>query len=147
MGALKNLSLKSGGGGSGSLFGLDADFRVKWQLDLLEKQIQKGNRDAIGRSVRAVRNNARRGIRKSGKKSHYSRPGERPLGKTGNLRRSIRFKLGKTVGWVGATKPTGNHAPWLEHGFPTRKVAARPFMEPALQEERNTLLRFWKNKF
>lgn len=107
-------------------------------------------REAVNEGARAVRNNARRLIRardKSGaersrprgegrQKYRASAPGEAPARYTGHLASHMRMwpaKAGRPriVAYAVADSP---HAHLLEYG--TQKMAARPFLGPAVKQAR-----------
>lgn len=52
---------------------------------------------------------------------------------TGNLRGSISSTAKLNDGFTGEIKATAEHAPFVEFG--TRKMAAQPYMGPAVEEE------------
>ena len=60
-----------------------------------------------------------------------SAPGQAPASDTGDLLNHITRNLGRDFAEVGATKQHGLH---LELGAPSRNLAARPWLLPALQE-------------
>ena len=111
-------------------------------LDDLEQQLKAKAED--------IRRAQRRGIEKacliveSYAKEHMSpespsAPGEPPAVVTGTLRASITHRLeeedGDTVGYVGTNV---EYAPYLEFG--TSRMAARPFMFPALETNRTNIV-------
>lgn len=77
-----------------------------------------------------------------------SAPGEPPASRTGTLRNAITFSVNKAkvealVGprLLGAD-PQKQYPVWLEFG--TKKMSPRPFMAPALEESKNTLIKILK---
>jgi HK97 gp10 family phage protein len=68
-----------------------------------------------------------------------SKPGEPPHVQTGRLRQSIQPSPARVTGTVieGEVSTNVEYAPGLEYG--TRKMAARPFMRPALAENEKRL--------
>ena len=73
------------------------------------------------------------------KKKGISQPGEPPGKFSGNLVKGIKAKKGgKYFAFVGAVKPA-YHALLLELG--TRKMRARPFLFPTMQEEKEAVIK------
>jgi HK97 gp10 family phage protein len=72
------------------------------------------------------------------RKGDGSEPGDPPFRQSGRLARSVRAQ----DTYAGPTReaPYGR---WLEHG--TRKMAARPYMAPALERMRPRIPRKWRN--
>ena len=111
-------------------------FRVKTWLNT--KQVAQATREATTPRLQlaafAVEAEAKRLTNiGGGKKGEASKPGEPPRKQTPNLQPSIRTAMDKRTFLIGPTKtaPYGKH---LEFG--TRKMAARPFMRPALSNAR-----------
>ena len=71
-----------------------------------------------------------------------SAPGEAPAVITGDLRKSVDFKVhGHTILEIGANT---EYARELEYG--TNKMAARPYLKPAIQSERQNLINYFGNE-
>ena len=114
---------------------------VKVAIDLrmkaLRKKVARARRMWLQDSARRVRLEAKRSIRKS---KEPSEPGEPPKSKSGKVRKSIFYKVGRRDAWVGPTRPEGSHANILEGG--AEHMDPRPFMGPALERARPKIRRF-----
>lgn len=78
------------------------------------------------------------------RRAHHAPPGQPPFVQTGTLRRSITFATPRPLSrHVGSTlKPQGgspSYAMCLERG--TSKMAARPYLRPALEKNRKEIMR------
>jgi HK97 gp10 family phage protein len=91
--------------------------------------VERGTKQRIMRAGLVVMREAKELCSKGGGKDHVpSKPGDPPHVQTGVLRSSIKVEWdGERRVVVGPSVAYGRH---LEFG--TRKVAARPFMRPAL---------------
>jgi hypothetical protein len=109
----------------------------------LEKALTKARRDVTKAQARLVMNAARRLMQKGAK----SRPGEVPGSRTGNYKRSIRYKLseGGTLAFVGPTWPKGAHANLLKYGTVKMKPRRVP-AEKALEDVRPRLAAMYSGK-
>lgn len=137
----------------------------QWSVDIrpLLKQVKKANRLALRAAGNEVKKEAKglikkkRGRRRRNKQGRFikskggSPPGGPPSRVSGNLGSSIKTKVGKTVAWVGATRPRGAHGQILtwgrSPGSRTGRMLPRPFMEPALMNVRARLPAKWANRF
>ncbi|HRQ11533.1 MAG TPA: hypothetical protein PLG36_10955 [Trueperaceae bacterium] len=123
------------------------------------RAMDSGKRKVLSQAGAYIRTTARTSIRK---RKGTAPPGKPPHSHEGSLRKLILFGYDRTsdsvvVGPVGFVKSTTPRA--LEHGGETlvhqrrggrlvsRKVriAARPFMAPALEKERPKLPLLWRN--
>lgn len=91
-------------------------------------RFDKESRVNLRRAVRKNVNSLRKGMR------------SRIHNVTGNLSKSISAKYDKDGfgAVIGPTRPLGSHAHLLEFG--TVKMAARPFVTPAVEEQRDKYL-------
>ena len=121
--------------------------------------VDKGTRRVLGKFGAFVRTAARSSIRR---RKRISRPGEPPSSHTGLLKRFIYFgydtqRKSVVIGPMPLNAKVGDAPHALEHGgFSTvaegsrrsrRKrrveIAARPFMGPAMEQERPKLPAMW----
>jgi len=146
-------------------FDFNIDMRIKdvfFDTAKVKRSVDKATRKALSRAGAFIRTTARRSIRK---RKGISKPGNPPSSHEGDLRRLIFFGLGpdKRSVIIGPVKfnQRGNAPQALEHGgfttilkrnHKTRKfevkqvrIAARPFMAPALEEEIPKLPKRWHN--
>ena len=112
---------------------------VDMKIRELKKQVAKSRRIWLTKSAKEVRQIAKSSIKKS---RTTSKAGDPPIGKTGNLKSSIFYKVGYTDAWIGPTRPKGSHANIIEHG--SRRQEPRPFMGPALEKAWPQIRRFRK---
>jgi len=112
---------------------------IDLKLKTLRKKVRRARKIWLKESAKEVQREAKQSIRKG---RITSKPGDPPIGKKGDLKRSIRYKVGRQDAWIGPTRPLGSHANILEQG--TRRVAARPFMGPALERSRPKIRKFRK---
>ena len=95
-------------------------------------------------------NRTGRVYRVPGTKTLYtaSAPGEPPASRTGTLRNAITFRVNKAKmeAFVGprllGEDPKKQYPVWLEFG--TKKMSPRPFMAPALEENKDTIVKIMK---
>ena len=129
----------------------------------VQRAVDKGKRRALSRAGAFIRQRARTSIRK---RRPSSRPGEPPSSHTGLLRRFILFGYDRqrdsvVVGPVGFRRSRAPNV--LEFGGRaivesgrtrrsgrmrkkrTVRIAARPYMRPALEKERSNLPAVWRN--
>ena len=142
------------------------DMRMKslfFDRPKVRKAVDHGKRRALSRAGAFIRQRARTSIRK---RKRSSRPGEPPSSHTGLLRRFILFGYDRqrdsvVVGPLGFKRSRAPNV--LEFGGRTvvesgrarrsgrkRKkrtvrIAARPYMRPALEKERSNLPVVWRN--
>jgi len=144
---------------------INIDMRIKdvfFDTAKVKRSVDKATRKALSRAGAFIRTTAKRSIRK---RKGISKPGNPPRSHEGDLKRFIFFGLGpnKQSVVIGPVKfnQRGNAPQALEHGgkttvlkrdkktrkFKVRKVriAARPFMAPALEKERPNLPKRWQN--
>lgn len=88
---------------------------------IIKKKISRGGRSGNPYSV-------------GGKSAQRSAPGEPPKSDTGRLVNSIRHTHSFLTATVGTEV---NYAGYLEYG--TSKMAARPYLEPTLEENEDTI--------
>jgi hypothetical protein len=75
-----------------------------------------------------------------------SEPGEPPAKRTGTLDRSIDSETVETRGeFIGRVGTNLKYGFWLELG--TRRMAARPYLRPALTSQRKRILALLKRSF
>lgn len=115
------------------------DFALDLRLRKLRQDIRKSRQMWLKASAKLVHKEAKSSIRKG---RAVSKPGDPPIGKSGNLKKSIRYKVGRQDAWIGPTWPLGAHGNILEGG--SRQVAARPYMGPALERSRPKIRKFRK---
>jgi HK97 gp10 family phage protein len=127
---------------------IDADdaARLRARLADVEREMEEAMRKAIEKAVLTVHADARRSILKGPKTGRLykrrgiehraSAPGEPPATDTGRLVGSVTFELepSRPVGFVRAATA---YAKALEFG--TMKMAARPFLQPALEKNRQKI--------
>lgn len=143
------------------------DMRVKamfFDRPRVQKAVSHANRRALSRAGAFVRTRARTSMRK---RRGTSRPGQPPYAHEGSLRRMILFGYEPSretvvVGPVGFRSSDAPNA--LEFGGRTTvvrrrrtsrrgqrviktrvRIAARPYMAPALDKERPNLPALWRN--
>jgi len=143
------------------------DMRIKslfFDRPKVHRAVDRGNRRALSRAGAFIRQRARTSIRK---RKRTSRPGEPPSSHTGLLRRFILFGYDRqresvVVGPVGFRRSRAPHV--LEFGGRavvesgrsrrrgrrsqkkrTVRIAARPYMRPALEKEKSNLPDVWRN--
>ena len=118
------------------------------KYDAILNKYKKQLEDDIARSGNLVRNTAVKSIhahQSSGVtygKHTASRPGFPPNTAEGNLARNIYVKIDNDRLGV-SVESRAKYSENLEFG--TSKMAARPFMQPALEENRNKIKRLFKN--
>jgi len=113
-----------------------------WDNDF-DKALIKARRKVTQDQARIVSNTARRLFRAGAR----SQPGELPRRKSGNYRRSIKYKVAGAgrYAFVGPTRPKGSHANLLKYG--TTRMAARLIpAEEALKIERPRLAAMYAGK-
>ena len=123
---------------------------IEWRGDDYQRRLVQhvaGNLDAAATVVESsiIRSfgdsgvkNTRSGATKAQRASNRSKPGEPPHVDTGRLKNSIAWKrqtllLRRIGSGIGGKKDPG-YAFYLEFG--TRRMAARPYLRPALTRER-----------
>lgn len=121
---------------------------VKAKINKVNPQISKYMKDVIEYGVRQVRNEVLLSMQqtpktgrkyKRGDKVHTaSSPGNPPAIDHGTLIRSIEMVY-KHFGFTGEVQANTNYAIHLEYG--TADMAARPFMQPALEKNRSKILK------
>jgi len=116
-----------------------AKTKIKIDVDGIDDVLRE-----FDRFDRESRENLRKAVRRNANALRKAIRGRAPVD-TGNLRNSIRAKYEKD-GFgadVGPTRPKGSHAHLLEFG--TVKMAAKPFITPAAEEQRNKYMNDIKN--
>jgi len=127
--------------------------KIKVNLDKLQaanrktkRRVRKFVRAAVREGARDIRDEARRLIKSSpkGYRRYYypgvgwtasSYPGAAPANQTGTLMASIQSRI-KAKGIMSAEiGPSAHYGGYLEQG--TSKMAARPYMKPALEAKRS----------
>lgn len=111
------------------------------------KAIKKLEGQAIARATRLVEATAKKSLAKEGSfmesmrgnVSHWSsQPGDPPATDTGILIGGITHNVKKERGqWIGRVFSGAKYSAWLEFG--TKNMAARPFMRPALINNRKKI--------
>lgn len=122
--------------------GLD---RIQNALPAVQKSIESELAKALFASAKHVEAEAKRSITAGGKTGRVykrrtvthqaSAAGEAPASDTGRLVNSINSYLNGLTSFVIAGRGIVNYATHLEFG--TRKMAARPFMFPALEKSKD----------
>lgn len=129
----------------------------------VRRAVNRGKRRALSRAGTFIRQRAKTSIRK---RKRSSLPGQPPSSHTGLLRKFILFGYDRrsdsvVVGPVGFRRVKRAGAPnVLEFGGRTTvetkrrgkkkqkrvvRIAARPYMRPALEKERSNLPKVWRN--
>lgn len=118
---------------------------VKQAIQRFDDDSIKMIQGVIDSSAQNIRNHAIRSIKNSpatgrtykrGSVSHTaSSAGNPPVTDEGNLVKSISASVGNLEAEIGAYEP---YSSFLEFG--TRRMAARPFMFPAMEQERKTFM-------
>jgi phage gpG-like protein len=139
------------------------DMRIKsmfFDRPKVQRAVDRSKRRSLSRAGAFIRQRARTSIRK---RKRQSRPGQPPSSHTGLLRRFILFGYDRrsdsvVVGPVGFRRSRSPHV--LEFGGRTTvesrrrggrrqkrtvRIAARPYMRPALEKERSQLPAVWRN--
>ena len=123
------------------------------------RAVDRAKRRVLSKAGAFIRTRARTSIRK---RKRTSRPGDPPSSHAGHLRRMILFGYDRqresvVVGPVGFRRSTAPNV--LEVGGRTVvtrrrrgktqkrtvRIAARPYMAPALEKERSNLPKVWRN--
>jgi len=142
------------------------DMRIKsmfFDRPKVQRAVDRAKRRSLSRAGAFIRQRARTSIRK---RKRQSRPGQPPSSHTGLLRRFILFGYDRqrdsvVVGPVGfkrsrapnvlefggrAVVETGRtRRSRRERKKRTVRIAARPYMRPALEKERSNLPAVWRN--
>ena len=141
------------------MFGMNVK-KMFFDRKAVRRRVDKAARRVLSRFGAFVRTTARHSIRK---RKRVSRPGEPPSSHTGSLRRLIFFgydpgRKSVVIGPVPLRSASGRDVPeTLEYsgratiiGGPRRKrrkrrvkIAARPFMGPAMAKEKPKLSAMW----
>ncbi len=139
------------------------DLRIKamfFDRPKVQRTVDRAKRRSLSRAGAFIRQRARTSIRR---RKRTSRPGEPPTSHTGLLRRFILFGYDRrsdsvVVGPVGFRRSRAPNV--LEFGGRTTvaagrrgrqkkkrtvRIAARPYMRPALEKERSQLPAVWRN--
>ncbi|MCC6910369.1 MAG: hypothetical protein IT430_20735 [Phycisphaerales bacterium] len=139
------------------------DLRLKqmfFDRPRVQRAVDRGRRQALSKAGAFIRQRARSSIRK---RKRSSRPGQPPSSHTGLLRRFILFGYDRqrdsvVVGPVGFRQSTAPSV--LEFGGRASvesrrrerrrgkrvvRIAARPYMRPALEKEKSNLPAVWRN--
>lgn len=132
---------------------------VKAMVDKLESQASNYYKKVVNYASNEVRNQAILGIQttpregkkyKRGSKIHIaSIPGKPPAIDTGRLVNSINYIVDVySKGYAAEVFASTKYAYWLEFGTTkkdgTTKMAARPFMQPALESSKQKILDYAK---
>lgn len=125
---------------------VEGGLTVKQAIQKFDADSIKVIQGVIDSSAQNIRNHAIRSIKNSpatgrtykrGSLSHTaSSPGNPPITDEGNLVKSISASVGELEAEIGAYEP---YSSYLEFG--TRRMAARPFMFPAMEQERKTFFK------
>lgn len=113
----------------------DMSVRIANHIRRGVKEIQKEAKKEVTRKALRVEANAKKSMRGGGKPHTPSKPGQPPRVDTGRLRASITHEVHE--GFLTVTARVGTnvkYAIFLEFG--TSKMAARPFLRPALDAVR-----------
>jgi hypothetical protein len=117
-----------------------ARLKVEMQTGKVVDRLDRAKRRNLRRQSRDVHRRAKRLIKR---RKSASLPGDPFHSKSGNARRSLRYKVGRSTAWIGGTMPKGAHLPLLKHG--TKRMEPRPVLEPALEASRAAMPEIWKN--
>lgn len=133
----------------GKLFGLE---KINKSIDETRKKILAGQAEAMQKAILEIHAEAIRSIQdnKDGKPQiryspkrivNVSKPGDPPNTDTGHLVKGIgfRFEKGGLIGKVGTNVRYGA---WLEFG--TMKMAARPWLRPAVEKVTEKISKIFK---
>ena len=110
---------------------------IRMRTRNLRRKVDRARRTWLQTSAKLVRLYAKTSIRRSKESSSL---GEPPKSKSGKLRKSIFYLVGRRDAWIGPTRPEGSHANIIEGG--AEHMAARPFMGPAFERARPQIRRF-----
>ena len=152
MGAIKTMAMGKGRSAlrMGFQYAMDArpllrrvNRADKRALRNVGKMIRRDARASIKRAP-ALRRRDRAGRYAKSTSRARSAAGHPPYSRTGNLRASIGYAVGKHTVWIGAKWPRGAHGSMLEHG--TRRAGKRAFMGPARKRVEPVLVQKWRNK-
>ena len=118
----------------------------RFQPQALRQRARKGNFEALGHAAAAIRLSARRSIRR---RKSASSPGTPPSTRQGQLRRGIRYHVDRQrqQAVIGPTASSvGRSATAHEYGgrYRGQIFIKRPFMNPALEANRNRLPKHWQ---
>jgi hypothetical protein len=139
------------------------DLRIKamfFDRPKVQRAVDRAKRRSLSRAGAFIRQRARTSIRK---RKRTSQPGQPPTSHTGLLRRFVLFGYDRrsdsvVVGPVGFRRSRAPNV--LEFGGRTTvavgrrgrgkkkrtvRIAARPYMRPALEKERSQLPAVWRN--
>jgi hypothetical protein len=129
-------------------------FAIRFETDpAFSAAMRKARKDALLEQAKIVALEARRLVSKESERKKQgvarvrgrSLAGGFPRSFTGNYRRSIKYKLGKGIAFVGPTFPKGAHAGMLKWG--TKFMAPRLVpSEAALDNARNKLVASFKDR-
>lgn len=120
----------------------------KQKIEEYSRETTKGLRRAISRAVTMVQKTAVESIQQGAKSGilyrkynpnrvhRASAAGEPPASDTGFLANNILFQI-DTDGLAGSVDSRAGYSSYLEFG--TRTLAARPFMQPALEQNKNKI--------
>jgi HK97 gp10 family phage protein len=111
------------------------------KLAALPRLLDAELRKAVAEAAEAIRDDAIKSLRSGGSrtaKGRASAPGEPPARQSGRLQRSIVVELDPSRPSAKVIA-TADYARALEFG--TRRMAARPFLRPALERNRAKTLR------
>jgi len=123
---------------------------TRWYGDRLVRRLQGRARYAVRRAAEFLVADiktafpgsglpgGRRGVSKAAREAMRSRPGEIPHVQTGTLKASIGYEMSGAVARVGPST-VAKYGKFLELG--TSRMAARPFLRPALRRNRMRLRR------
>ena len=125
---------------------------TRWYGDRLVRRLQGRARYAVRRAAEFLKadikiafpgsgvSGGRRGVSKREREKHRSKPGEIPHVQSGHLKDSIEYEM-LPDGMTARIGPTtiAKYGLYLERGTP--RMAARPFLRPALRRNRMRLRR------
>jgi len=126
-----------------------AQVKPLFRAGLLVERSAKDSMEGGGRKVGIMKTVTLKGGKRvkrprQGTRFEPSAPGDPPHVRTGVLRASIATSPTKSeTVVVGPTSPPASYGQHLEFG--TRKMAARPFMRPALMRVKTAFASLWKS--
>jgi len=127
--------------------------KLIWRGDEAQKYLLEDARQKVWRCCLLLESDIKRSMKKGGRTptgkaerkmakvgTYHSAPGEVPRVQTGRLRASITSELHPRLP-IGRVGTNVVYSKWLELG--TRKMAARPYLRPALQRNINRFRRIF----
>lgn len=119
--------------------------KTRSHMGRVKKAAQRATFDNLGHAGAAIRLTARRSIRRS---KQASAPGKPPSTRKGRLRSAIRYAVEKNrsrvvIGPEHSVVADAGRAHEFGGRFRSERYVRRPFMGPALEENKQRLPRLW----